>query len=266
MTAYRPCTDRDLPDLKRLWLSCFEEREDAAALFFQDVFPTCHAYACEADGRPVSALYLIDCFSGGERAHYLCGAATLPPYRGRGMMSSLITYALQDAARRGDRYSLLYPASERLYGFYERLGYLPSCAAESAVLSTETDRKPRGGCADLQTLQAACADDRSLIWRPDLIRFAASYYGCYGAETAQDADAFAIFQRDGDLAEVIYTVYRELDALKALLQAKKLRRFRMTAPAKSPLPGGELIKPSGMIRSLCGKKPPENVFIGITLQ
>ena len=265
MTVNRPCTDCDLPVLKRLWLTCFEERGEAAELFFQRNKSTFHAYACEMDGTLVSALYLIDGSLHGAAAHYLCGAATLPAFRGRGLMSALIRYALADAVKRGDRYSLLFPASDGLYDFYARCGYRPACAAKSAVLTADTDRTVRGGQPDLQALQAAIPADNAFCWRSEFIRFAADYYGCYGAKTAQSADAFAIYQPDGECTEVIYAVYRERDDLKALLQAEGIGRFRLTAPAASPLLQGCIIRPFGMIRPLSGDTLPADVYLGITL-
>ena len=266
MTTYRACADADLPALERIWLTCFEEREDAAALFFQRSRATFRAYACEEDGALVSALYLIDCTLVGEKAHYLCGAATLPQYRGHGRMSALIGYALADAAKCGDRCSVLLPASESLYGFYAKCGYLPSCAMKSAVIGVDTDRKPCGGAPDLLALQAKYADKKALVWREDHLRFAADYYGCYGARTAQSANAFVVFEPDGDFAEVIFALTGDIEELKALLKAEGIRSFRLTAAAESPLFKGTVIKPFGMIRPLCGDPVPEDVFIGITLQ
>ena len=265
MTTYRACADSDLPALQHIWLTSFEEREDAAALFFQRNRSTFHAYACEKDGALVSALYLIDCALCGEKAHYLCGAATLPAYRGRGIMSDLISYALADAAKRGDRYSVLLPANDPLYGFYAKCGYLPSCAKKCAIFSAETDRKPCGGAPDLQALQAN-AGNKALLWRKEYICFAAEYYGCYGAQTAQSADAFAVFEPDGGFAEVIVALYNEIEELKALLRAEGIRSFHLTAAADSPLFEGTLTKPFGMIRPLDVDTAPENVWIGITLQ
>lgn len=266
MIFYRTCTDRDLPRLKHIWLSCFEEQPDAADLFFEKNQSSFHAYACEADGTLVSALYLIDCTLDGDCAHYLCGAATLPAYRGRGIMSSLITYALDDAKQRGDRYSLLFPASGSLYDYYARFGYLSACAAKSALFDADGDTTPCDGAPDLQALQAECSGAGSLRWSDGFLRFAADYYGCYGAETLQSADAYAILRRDDGFAEVDYAVFSDINALKALLNAQGVDRFRLTAAADSPLFEGGLIKPFGMIRSLCGDRPPENVYIGITLQ
>ena len=265
MTYCRSSTCGDLPGLKKLWLSCFDERPDAAELFFSRNKNAFHAYVCESDGTLVSALYLIGCILNGSRAHYLCGAATLPEYRGRGLMSELIAFALRDAEKRGDRYSLLLPANESLYGYYARFGYLPTCAVKSAVISTDTDRESLGGSPNLQALQASC-NGNSLIWEDAFIRFAALYYGCYGASAAQSANAFAIFQPDGDFAEMIYAVYQSTDDLKALMLDEGVKSFRLTGAADDPRFDGELSKPFGMLRPLCGDPPPENAYIGITMQ
>ena len=266
MTVNRDCTDRDLPQLKKIWLSYFEEKEEAAELFFERNKGSFHAYVCEEDNRLVSALYLIDCALNGEKAHYLCGAATMPEYRGRGIVSALIAYALDDAKRRGDRFSLLFPASDSLYGFYAKFGYQPSCSVKIAELDTATERKLCGGSPDLSVLQPKHSMDSSLIWNEDFIRFAADYYGCYGAKTAQSADAFAIFQPDGDFSEVYYALYSDIEALKVLLADQGIQRFRLTAAAGDSLLKGEIKKPYGMILPLCGDQAPEDVYIGITLQ
>ena len=265
MSVFRACIDRDLPALKAIWLSCFDELEEAADLFFQQNRSTCHAYACEEDGRLVCALYLIDGTLGGVKAHYLCGAATLPAYRDRGFMGELIAYALKDAKERGDRFSLLYPASESLYGYYARFGYQPSCAIKSAVFHTDTNRKVCEGLPDLQELQEAYSDNETLMWDSSFIRFAADYYGFYGAKTVQSTNVFAFFQPEGDFAEVYYAIFRDIEELKALFRLEGVKSFRLSASADNPLFEGEITKPSGMILPLCGEQPRENVYIGITL-
>ena len=266
MNVYRVCTPHDLPALKTIWLSCFDEREDAAELFLQRNLATCHAYACESDGDLAAALYLIGCTLNGERAHYLCGAATLPAYRGRGIMSALIAYALKDASKRGDRYSLLLPADEPLYRYYARFGYRPACAIKNAVLTADTARTVRRGTLNLTQLQTVSVISSCLIWEENFIRFAADYYGCYGARTAQSADAFAIYQPDGGKAEVIYALYRDIDALKALLRAVNIRCFSLTGAADDSAFEGRVERPYGMILPLEGDAVPDDVFIGITLR
>ena len=65
---YKTAGSGDIRELKKLWLSCFEDSRGAAELFFERNKNTYHAYAATADGKIVSALYLIDCKLGGENA------------------------------------------------------------------------------------------------------------------------------------------------------------------------------------------------------
>ena len=270
MKAYRNCSADDLPALKRLWLACFDEKETAAELFFKRNKTTFHAYACDCGGAVVSALYLIDCTLNGAPAHYLCGASTLPQYRGRGIMSGLIAYALKDAEERGDRMSVLLPANEALYGFYGRLGYKTGCAVKTKRFSTDTCMAFKSGKPDLQELQKLCYKNKFLLWNNDYISFAAEYYGCYGAKTAEGKNTFAIYEADTESAEVIYAVYNDIEELKTLLRAEGIKEFGLSGSADSPLFAGKKAVPHGMIRPLGGRREEngktEDVYIGITLQ
>lgn len=54
---------------------------------------------------------------------YLYAAATLPEYRGRGIMTELISYANNDARQNGASFCALMPASRSLFSYYEKSGY-----------------------------------------------------------------------------------------------------------------------------------------------
>lgn len=115
------------PELKALYLSCFDEDEKAADIIFSQILSKAKAYLARVDGETAAAVYLLPCSlsNGGDtvQAHYLMGAGTRENFRGRGLMSGLIKYALKDAASRGDLYSVLEPANPSLYNFYSRFGY-----------------------------------------------------------------------------------------------------------------------------------------------
>lgn len=267
MIHYRKCVPSDLDTLKALWLACFEEREDAADLFFSRNIDSCHAYAAEDKGTVVAALYLIDCTLNGFQAHYLCGAATLKSYRQRGIMTALIEYALEDAQNRGDCYSLLLPASESLYRFYARLGYQTGCSVKTAVFETaDAGDMESGGQPDLQALQKACYQNNFLLWNKDFISFAAEYYACYGVKTAASENAFAIYDAQDEFAEVVYAVFNGIKELKRLLGSQGVRKFRLTGKADDPLFPDSEEETCGMIRLLGNADvPKKGIYIGITL-
>ena len=112
MIDYKSMLPNDVETLKRLWLKCFYDKEEATELFFKRNKNYTHGYVAADGDIIVSAVYLIDCNLCGKSAHYLCGAATLPEYRNRGIMTELIKFALADAQKRGDCYSVLLPANE----------------------------------------------------------------------------------------------------------------------------------------------------------
>lgn len=79
------------------------------------------------DDRVVSALYLLNNKLKFENkvydGYYLYAAATLPEYRGRGIMSQLITEAQEYCRNGGSDYISLVPSEESLYGYYSTFGF-----------------------------------------------------------------------------------------------------------------------------------------------
>ena len=265
MIDYRKVCAQDVKKLKKLWLSCFSEREEAAESFFKRNIDTCHGYCACDDNKIIAALYLIDCALCGRKAHYLCGAATLPDYRKKGVMSELIEFALADAAERGDSYSALLPANEKLYGYYAARGYVPCGASCTAVFSCEEQGVFSSGKPDIEKLQAECFKDKFLLWNKDYIDFAAEYYACYGVEPVKSANAFALYERKGDFADVFYAAFNDLKELKSLLYAQGVRRFSLTGSPANPLFDKSKPEKRGMLRPLDDSELPGAFYIGITL-
>ena len=283
MTAeYRKAGTGDIDELKKLWLSCFDDSEEAAELFFERNKNTYHAYTAILDGKIVSALYLIDCRLGGESAHYLCGAATLPEYRKRGIMSALIEYSLNDAKSRGDRFSVLLPANVGLYRYYSTLGYRTSCAVSVARITREqlsgidhqTFDSPSAGrsrptptkIVELENLQSGFKKNNFLYWNNNFIRFAIDYYACYGVKTVFNQNALAVFEEKDGVCNVFYTIYNDLKELKSLLlNNTEAKRFVITGKCGEEFFDNSKKEKYGMARALSSKPLPNDIYIGITL-
>ncbi len=259
-------TPGDLPTLQALWLTCFHERKNAAKLFFSRNLTDTHGYVAADNGEIIAAVYLIDVTLCGKPAHYLCGAATLPAYRGQGVMHRLLAFALDDAARRGDGYSVLLPADDGLYRFYAAQGYVPC----GAVCYRDFTTAGAAFCAApppvWSALQQSSGGAHALQWGEDFFRFARRYYACYGADSLQTPHAAAIFEQDGTRAEVFYAAYDSFEELKAALAAGGIVRFGMAGSAANPDLAGCAPQRCGMVRVLHpGLAVPANVYIGITL-
>lgn len=118
------------PQLENIWKRCFSDTEEGRKFVFDSIYPASRCFCCFCGDVCSAALYLIDGEIKDEngifrKAHYLFGAATLPEYRKSGIMSSLIEYALSESMKEGDKASILLPANEGLYSYYEKLGYTP---------------------------------------------------------------------------------------------------------------------------------------------
>ena len=235
MVSFSKTDKTDLPALKALWLTCFEEDERAAELFFERTMSFTHAYKATENGELIAAVYLVGCTLNGRQAHYLCGAATRPDCRNRGVMSGLIRFALDDAKNRGDVFSVLFPADEGLYRFYSRLGYLAK-------------------------LQKLSLKNNFLFWNKDFVAFASDYYGVYGVKTARSENAFAIYSLKGRTATVYYSIYNEIKELKSLLSTIKADTYIITGTGANPLLAGAKREICGMLRPLTNENPPDDVF------
>ena len=261
---YRQMNARDIPALTELWLCCFEEDREAVKLFFKRNLSDTHGYLAEHEHQPIAALYLIDCTLCGKKAHYLCGAATLPAYRGKGIMSALVEFALSDAKLRGDSFSTLLPADEGLYRFYARLGYLPNGAAASVSLNAEKGEIAPGE-PETALLQTSCHHDNFLLWNKDYIAFAEKYYSCYGVKIFKSRNALAFCEQDSERTDVLYAIYNDIKELKALLYQNGVRKFTLLGAAESPLLQNAQPFRCGMLRALDNSKISEHFYIGITL-
>lgn len=120
---------KDVPVLKAMWKETFRDDDRFIDLFFKSKFSFERSLAVYDSDKPVSMLFFpsYDICVGGRksRAGYILGAATKDAFRGQGIMFSLLCEAHDRMRAQGDEYSLLIPADEGLYGFYEKSGYMP---------------------------------------------------------------------------------------------------------------------------------------------
>lgn len=248
---------RKADELKNIWLACFEEDARATDLFFERAIKFSEVYCAKCDDKIVSALYLINAKLNGRKAHYIFGVATLPEYRGRGIMGNLMEYALNDAKQNGDVYSLLFPASESLYDFYAKFGYKSNCTSKSRVFTRKE-------------LEKAEIPDNSknniLLWNNNFVEFASEYYEIYGIKTVRDENCFALIEENDNQAHVFYSSYTDFDRLKKLvLENTTAEKFVFTGNSDDKLYINENSERYGMIKSLDNTEIPNDVYIGITL-
>ncbi len=120
-------SDTDYDELKSLWMTVFDDDSDTVDFFLTNTADFNKIYAYRDAGRIESSFYIIDSNividGDNHKSAYLYAAATLPEYRKRGIMSNMIKYAASVLKTIGFDYLFLYPATDDLYDYYEKLGF-----------------------------------------------------------------------------------------------------------------------------------------------
>jgi len=124
----------DYPQVLHIWQACFGDDESYVRFFWDECFPMCRGLGWEEDSRLVSMLFLLPgtlMFNGtGSKnatptgAEYVYAVATLPEYRGRGYAAELTSWAAKIAQEEGKSALCLYPATEQLYAYYGKQGFV----------------------------------------------------------------------------------------------------------------------------------------------
>ena len=117
----------DEAELRSIWKEVFNDTDEFIGSYFARRYSADTTLVYREGGRIASMIFFPHYdFSIGESIYgtgYICGAATLPQYRNRGLMGLMIE-ASHDAMRvRGNSFSILIPASDTLYDYYRRFGY-----------------------------------------------------------------------------------------------------------------------------------------------
>ncbi len=120
--------NKHIESLTKLWDSVFGDSEEYIKLFFKEAYFDGECFGEIADGEVISAFYLLKCsvrYAGKTyEGRYLYAAATLPKYRGKGLMSKLIEEAITYCKAAGLDFIALVPASDSLYDYYGRFGFV----------------------------------------------------------------------------------------------------------------------------------------------
>ncbi len=109
----------------KLWSECFGDSEEYIEFFLDN----CPDYVCVEfliDNIPVSMLFLLEGNINCQKCKYLYAACTHKDYRRQGIMEKLIEYSKQYCIDNGYSSIFLVPATEELYNYYAKLGFISS--------------------------------------------------------------------------------------------------------------------------------------------
>lgn len=138
MMSFQKADKNSLQQLINICCVCFNETAEEVLPMFNTYLSTDNCYVAAENGMVAANVYLIRCTintpQGVVPGHYLYGAATLPQFRGTGVMHRLIEYATKQAKNDGDCFSALLPANSSLYKFYTGMGYKEFFSANTVNL------------------------------------------------------------------------------------------------------------------------------------
>lgn len=119
--------ESEYENLKALWKTAFDDSEENLGYFFKNTASPERILAVFKDGKPVSALYMLESeIINKEKiysAYYIYAVCTHPDFRGKGLMKSLFEELFKVAKSRNIDYLFLVPEEEYLFNIYEKLGF-----------------------------------------------------------------------------------------------------------------------------------------------
>ena len=278
--------------LADLWWQAFGAPQRVPRYFLNNCFSPRDCLVYRVGDEIAAAVYLLPAsvLAGGGtlQAHYIFAAATLPRFRSRGYMSSLLAYAAIAGADRGDRFSVVLPAGEGLYRFYGKLGYTLFFKARYLTVAPGRLRAVSGPAVPgrvlpdfrcLNALRARCLAGcgGSVLWSDRMFHFAAGMNAVYGdtlvCASSGGESAYALCRVEENVCTVLETMVggRTFPLLAgAVLRQAPAGEYRFRLPAQAgPFAGEGETRPFGMIRPVGGTLPedliPRGPYLGMTM-
>ncbi|MBD8348929.1 GNAT family N-acetyltransferase [Dysgonomonas sp. HGC4] len=115
------------PEVRSMWKICFEDTDEYMDLYFSRQYRDENTLIYWVDNKAVASLqmipYSIRFYGEVIPFYYLAGLCTLSEYRNKGYMGKLIRESFSIMRARNIPLSILVPAEEWLFGYYERYGF-----------------------------------------------------------------------------------------------------------------------------------------------
>lgn len=227
-----PC---DRERVKSLWSYCFYDSEPFLSWWFNRVYSAENTVIADENGNLAGALQTVDygiCVSDKVyNASYICGVSVWPQYRGNGIGARMLSFAEEDARRRGRDFLILISDAE---GYYEKYGYVSCFERTEYVFHPRDVQRPcakhikRADISDagvLLSLYGAYAEkyDCRIVRTADDMRMAAEQYGLYRGgiyivyDSCGKAEGYIAFYIENKTLIADEIVYTSLSGINSLL-------------------------------------------------
>ncbi len=165
---FRKATDADLEALVRLFVKTFGGTEDFARRVMQNFAGLENTFVAEENGGIAASLCAVPVTLNGLRGAYYYGVCTDESLRGKGIMTALMEWGKDQLAKEGARFIVLIPASESLFGFYQKRGFEK---AFSKRVLTRNIPNNLWAVAEFDTITVKGLDALRKQYKPDSVTF-----------------------------------------------------------------------------------------------
>lgn len=172
----------DMGGIRRLWDIVFAGEPDFDRWFFANRFKLSECLVLKENGTVKAMVQLMPYFMEGYgKVSYVYGAATLPQYRSKGLMRTLLAAAEKIDIQNGALASVLIPQNEQLFGFYEKLGYSTCFYVDKRQTRPDADtegyslkRADYGDIGFMSSLYKGCMVRTADYWKMQIDMFNAT--------------------------------------------------------------------------------------------
>lgn len=215
---------KDIPGLKEIWHISFGDSKEYIDMFMEHQFKNALTVVYEEDSKILSMFFLFRCdFSINEKTYpsfYLYAAATLPQYRGKGIMGKMLEFSKSYAAEKNFDFIILSPAEKSLYDYYSRFGFKACFKSKKITLSLKSENEYRANFSEndfekmLTLRNAAVKKADGVSWDEEFFRYAVYENDYTSGKTRSTKECYGIYFKEDD-----HIIFKEIigeNANKAL--------------------------------------------------
>lgn len=275
----KKATPSDLPQIKNLWQASFqEETQESTAYFFDHLYHEEDCYLLMSEDELISMLQIrkmnIMLLERMEQVSFVFGVATNKEYEGCGYMKRLLNHVL-DSLKEYENFVLLQAYNWELYksfGFQETYQLAKTKLDRSYYTSPRGEFQKPKDCSELVSLYKDYTADKNGYRVRDIAYyedFLVPYKTLWGQHIYQHTiedktDGYIILQDDEDTIMVVECVYRNEQALFAMLSllCQQEKKIFVSCDLETPLIGRRKEATCMMVKTLHDIPfPKEHLFI-----
>lgn len=207
--------EKDIPGLKEIWHISFGDSKEYIDMFMEHQFKGARTVVYEEDSKILSMFFLFRCdFSINEKTHpsfYLYAAATLPQYRGKGIMGKMLEFSKSYAAEKNFDFIILSPAEKSLYDYYSRFGFKACFKSKKISLNMKNEKEYAVNFSEndfekMVTLRnAAVKKSDGVLWDEKYFRYAVYENKYISGKTVSAEGCYGIYFKEDD-----HIIFKEL--------------------------------------------------------